>query len=172
MDGEDFREEALLAAVKPLKAEDSIRPEAKPVRFGQISALDSVADASSLEAMFQRHHDRVFRTAYRVTGNAADAEDILQTVFLRLARGPQPSMLENPEGYFARAAINASLDLLRSRKRSRAIAFDDVEPAAAVAALVSRKNPESRHADRELRDLIRAAVSRLGANAAQMFTLR
>ena len=79
MDGEDFREEALLAAVKPLKAEDSTRPEAKPVRFGRISALDSVADASSLEAMFQRHHDRVFRTAYRVTGNAADAEDMSQT---------------------------------------------------------------------------------------------
>ena len=172
MGGEDFREEALLAAVKPLKAEDSTRPEAKPVRFGQISALDSVADASSLEAMFQRHHDRVFRTAYRVTGNAADAEDILQTVFLRLARGPQPSVLENPEGYFARAAINASLDLLRSRKRSKTVAVDDIDDQQPVPAFAIGQNPETRHEDRELRRLIRAAVSRLGPTSAQMFALR
>ena len=172
MGGEDFREEALLAAVKPLKAEDSTRPEAEPVRFGRISALDSVADASSLEAMFQRHHDRVFRTAYRVTGNAADAEDILQTVFLRLARGPQPSVLENPEGYFARAAINASLDLLRSRKRSKTVAVDDIDDQQPVPAFAIGQNPETRHEDRELRRLIRAAVSRLGPTSAQMFALR
>src|SRR5213593_4336138 len=115
MGGEDFREETLLAAVKPLKAEDSTRPKAEPIRFVQISAPDSAGESSTLEAMFQRHHDRVFRTAYRVTGNAADADDVLQTVFLRLARGPEATLLENPEGYFARAAINASLDLLRGR---------------------------------------------------------
>ena len=91
---------------------------------------------------------------------------------LRLARSTEsPGVLENPEGYFARAAINASLDLLRSRKRSRAVAFDDVGTGA-VLALASPRNPETGHEDRELRDLIRAAVSRLGATAAQMFTLR
>ena len=122
--------------------------------------------------MFQRHHDRVFRTAYRVTGNAADAEDILQTVFLRLARGPQPSVLENPEGYFARAAINASLDLLRSRKRSKTVAVDDIDDQQPVTAFAIGQNPETRHEDRELRRLIRAAVSRLGPTSAQMFALR
>ncbi len=175
MSGEDFQEEAVLAAVKPLKAAELIGSEAKVLASAGRNSISAGAmeNQSPLEILFRQHSDRVFRTANRVTGSAADAEDVLQTVFLRLARGPEsPSMLENPEGYFARAAINASLDLLRSRKRSRAIAFDDVEPAAAVAALVSRKNPESRHADRELRNLIRAAVSRLGANAAQMFTLR
>ena len=39
-----------------------------------------------LERAFQDHSSLVFRTAYRVTGNAADAEDVLQTVFLRPAR--------------------------------------------------------------------------------------
>ena len=176
MSGEDFREEAVLAAVKPLKAVElmeSVHRDVVPA--GRNSMSDSARENQSpLEILFRQHSERVFRTANRVTGSAADAEDVLQTVFLRLARGPKsPSMLENPEGYFARAAINASLDLLRSRKRSRAIAFDDVEPAAIVAAaLVSPRNPEAGHEDRELRDLIRAAVSRLGASAAQMFTLR
>jgi RNA polymerase sigma-70 factor, ECF subfamily len=175
MSGEDFQEEAVLAAVKPLKdvglTESAPRDE---VPAGRNSMSGSAtADQSPLEILFRQHSDRVFRTANRVTGSAADAEDVLQTVFLRLARGPEPlSGLENPEGYFARAAINASLDLLRSRKRSRAVAFDDCEAGAVVASFASARNPEAGHEDRELRNLIRAAVSRLGTSAAQMFTLR
>ena len=174
MSGEDFQEEAVLAAVKPLKAIEmtgSLTNDAVPAGRNSISS-SAMEDQSPLEILFRQHSDRVFRTASRVTGSVADAEDVLQTVFLRLARGAEsPNQLENPEGYFARAAINASLDLLRSRKRSRAVAFDDLE-SGAVVALAAPKNPESGHEDRELRNLIRAAVSRLGANAAQMFTLR
>ena len=79
---------------------------------------------------------------------------------------------QNPQAYFARAAINASLDLLRSRKRANAVAIDDVENRASVSSFVSRQNPETDHEDRELRELIREAVSKLGPTAAQMFALR
>ena len=37
-----------------------------------------------LDQLYAAHHGMVFRTAYRITGNAADAEDVLQTVFLRI----------------------------------------------------------------------------------------
>lgn len=172
MSGEDFREEPVLAAVKPFRTADST-PFGANTESGRDSTPHSAsADSHSLEGLFGQHHARVFRTAHRVTGSAADAEDVLQTVFLRLARGPEAGViLENPEGYFARAAINASLDLLRNRKRSRVVAIDDIENRA-TPALVTAQNPETRHEDRELRDLIRAAVSRLGATAAQMFALR
>jgi RNA polymerase sigma-70 factor (ECF subfamily) len=161
----------MLAAVKPLKTAN--------LAIGQNQMADSefVADAGSrsndLEALFQRHHDRVFRAAYRVTGSAADAEDVLQTVFLRMARGSEPLTIpDNPDGYFARAAINASLDMLRARKRSKAVAIDDDENRSAPIELVSRRTPESNQEDRELRNLIREAVSKLGATAGQMFALR
>ena len=175
MSGEDFQEEVVLAAVKSLKAVELIESVTKDVvPAGRNSMSSSAMERQSpLEILFRQHSDRVFRTAHRVTGSAEDAEDVLQTVFLRLASGPEsPSVLENPEGYFARAAINASLDLLRSRKRSRAVAFDEVETGKVVASFAAPRNPEAGHEDRELRNLIRAAVSRLGANAAQMFTLR
>jgi RNA polymerase sigma factor (sigma-70 family) len=174
MSGEDFQEEAVLAAVKPLKAIELTGSVPKDVVPAERNSMSSsvMESQSTLEILFRQHSDRVFRTANRVTGSVADAEDVLQTVFLRLVRITEsPGVLENPEGYFARAAINASLDLLRSRKRSRAVAFDDLETGA-VVALASPKNPELGHEDRELRNLIRAAVSRLGPNAAQMFTLR
>ena len=133
---------------------------------------DTGSKSNDLEALFQRHHDRVFRAAYRVTGSAADAEDVLQTVFLRLARGSEPVAPENPDGYFARAAINASLDLLRSRKRSKAVAIDDVDYRSVPMELVTRSTPESNQEDRELRNLLRDAVSKLGDTAGQMFALR
>src|SRR5450631_1006920 len=72
-----------------------------------------------LESAYQVHHGMVYRTAYRVTGNPSDAEDVLQTVFLRLMkRDDSAAPLEQPEGYLRRAAVNASIDLLRERQRT------------------------------------------------------
>ncbi|HYR76056.1 MAG TPA: sigma-70 family RNA polymerase sigma factor [Pyrinomonadaceae bacterium] len=183
MSGEDFQEEAVLAAVKTLKTANSTLPEVAGPKsfadgsasFGETPMTDSstIAGSPTLEGFFKSHHDRVFRTAYRVTGSAADAEDVLQTVFLRLARGPEsPGIGLNPQAYFTRAAINASLDLLRSRKRTNAVGIDDVENRASLSAFVAKQNPETHHEDRELRQLVRDAVSKLGATAGQMFALR
>ena len=187
MSGDDIREEAVLAAVKPLPTADSTRNIEEAARskavgntrnaFSKAASNPegeiSTAPAGSLEDLFQQHHGRVFRTAYRLTGSAADAEDVLQTVFLRLARGPESSAVAtNPEAYITRAAINASLDLLRRRKRAGAVPMDDVENSGELAAFISRRNPETNHEDSELRELIREAVSRLGPTAAQMFALR
>ncbi len=170
MSGKDFQEEAMLAAVKPLKAANSTIPEGRQVAA---SRQLSVADSDSLEGLFERHHDRVFRTAHRVTGSAADAEDVLQTVFLRVARGQESAAAaENQQAYFARAAINASLDLLRGRSRSKALSIEDVENRASVSAFVSKHDPAKYQEDRELRELLIEALSRLGPTAAQMFALR
>ena len=169
MSGKDFQEEAMLAAVRPLKAVQSSADYPEP--FEQRDTSAGSEEPTGLEALFREHHDRVFRTAHRVTGSAADAEDVLQTVFLRVARGQESiGSAENPPAYFARAAINASLDLLRSRKRTRAVSLDTVENRASTFA--SKQNPETSHEDRELRELIRSAVSKLGDTAAQMFALR
>ena len=79
--------------------------------------------------MFRAHHGLVFRTAYRITGNAADAEDVSQTVFLRLFRREHDA-LENEESYLRRAAINAALDVIRSRQSDRTVELADLpEPA-------------------------------------------
>src|SRR5690349_8480293 len=64
-----------------------------------------------LEQIFLEHKELVFRAAYRVTGNASDAEDVLQTVFLRLARLEKFPEIANLAGYLHRSAVNASLDL-------------------------------------------------------------
>ena len=114
-----------------------------------------------LEAAYQAHHNLVYRTAYRVTGNPSDAEDVLQTVFLRLMkRDAQAAALEQPEGYLRRAAVNASIDLLRERQRTGQAMLESIAVSPACTEL------------RELRDTLRRAVSKLEPRQAEMVALR
>lgn len=113
-----------------------------------------------LARAFADHHALVFRTAYRITGNAADAEDVLQTVFLRLLKRPDPEAVKDMGSYLRRAAINASLDLIRSRKEDRAVPLVDIASAA------------SDHDPGELKSALRRALGRLSPKAAEVFALR
>ncbi len=126
--------------------------------------------AIELERGFREHHGRVFRAAYRVTGNASDAEDVLQTVFLRLARQGWPgASVGNIEAYLHRAAVNAALDLVRARRDSRKVALEDVAP---VLPEDPRLEPDRRQSAHELGTLLRRAIARLAPRAAEMFALR
>ncbi|MGH9943616.1 MAG: RNA polymerase sigma factor, partial [Pyrinomonadaceae bacterium] len=59
--------------------------------------------------------------------------------------------------------------LMRSRTRARSIPIEDVDAAMLASPLLS---PEAQHSNRELRELLRQAVSRLGTRAAEVFALR
>ena len=117
---------------------------------------------NALDAMYREHHTMVFRTAYRVTGNAADAEDVLQTVFLRMVRRDDSAdAIERPENYLRRAAVHAALDLVRARRSSAEV---DLERLPATG--------DSRPDQGDLRELLRQALSELPARSAEIFTLR
>jgi RNA polymerase sigma-70 factor (ECF subfamily) len=74
--------------------------------------------AREFEDLFQMHSQLLYRTAYSLLDNPADAEDVLQTIFLRLLRNGLPAGFHrNPKGYLYRAAVNAALDTIRARKR-------------------------------------------------------
>ena len=81
------------------------------------SELSGTPLAQEYEDIFNTHAQLVYRTAYAVTGSHEDAEDILQSLFLRLVRRPLPPEFgKNPKGYLYRAAVNLSLDTIRSRR--------------------------------------------------------
>lgn len=113
---------------------------------------------NSLRELYTRHWQAIFATAYRLTGNAADAEDALQAVFVRLlAHTEALDETRSPEGYLRRAAVNASIDLIR-RRRNRV----EVELAESRAA-----NGDS-PVDRER---LRAAIGQLEPAAAELFVM-
>ncbi len=118
----------------------------------------------ALERIFTEHKDLVFRAAYRVTGNAGDAEDVLQVVFLRLLRQERPPEIIHMRAYLHRAAVNAALDLIRLRKEAH-IPLED-EAATAETAVAGGQIAG------ELREWLRQALARLNPRWAEMFVLR
>lgn len=144
-------------------------------------AKEVAAEPWDLDRLYRDHHERVLRAAYRVTGSLVDAEDVLQTVFLRLSRREVVDLEPHPGSYLHRAAVNAALDLLRQRARSPLRPMGDgglfVEPDG-VASLVAEApagvefDPERQRERQELREVIRRAISALGTRTGEMFVLR
>lgn len=118
-----------------------------------------------LERVFEEYYSLVYRTAYSLTGSAQDAEDVLQTVFLRLlAREIPPNLKKDPEPYLYRAAFNLSMDVIRSRQR--VTLTDDVE------SLDQRKPPAAVDDAEELDGRLHRAIAELNPAAAQIVILR
>jgi len=125
---------------------------------------------AELEKMFREHHRRVFQAAYRVTGNAQDAEDAMQTVFMRLARREGGSPLsDSAAGYLQRAAVNAALDVVRSRRHARSTPLEDVE---SVVEDHGSADPARDQRGREIREQVRLALTKVSERAAEIFVLR
>jgi RNA polymerase sigma-70 factor (ECF subfamily) len=134
--------------------------------------MEQIQQVSSeeMERIFREHNGLVFRAAYRITGNPSDAEDVLQTVFLRLwRRDPGSLAVEKLASYLHRAAVNAALDVVQSRQERGKVALDDLTPKLLADPLPT---PEREQAGREIREWLRRAVARLSPQAAEIFALR
>jgi RNA polymerase sigma-70 factor (ECF subfamily) len=111
--------------------------------------------------LYERHYEAVFRAALRVTGNPADAEDVLQTVFMRVyAQRDDEEAARRPVAYLRRAAVNAAVDLLRRRAVHAETAYDDRAPHAAVEPAVF------------LKERLRRALAIIDPDDATLFLLR
>jgi RNA polymerase sigma-70 factor (ECF subfamily) len=104
-----------------------------------MSDVTSARLTEELEQLFREHYQLVYRTAYGVTGNREDAQDVLQTLFLRLLRQKcPPDLKKNPKAYLYRAAVNLSLNIIRQRKRCSMIDaeenMDDIAQASDLSS--------------------------------------
>src|SRR5205809_1735241 len=80
-------------------------------------ALARDGDSEAFRALVERHSRAVYRLAHRMTGSAADAEDVVQETFLKAYR--QLSRFESRANFgtwLHRIAVNCSIDLIRSRR--------------------------------------------------------
>jgi len=119
----------------------------------------------SFERIFREHSAFVYRTAYRVTGSVEDAEDVLQTLFVQLLRRDVPPDFDkNPKAYLYRSAVNTSLNLIRTRRRS--VLSNDLDEFEAVSS-----EEESRGRN-EIEERLRAAMAELNPKAAEILILR
>jgi len=130
----------------------------------QLSAEQLSADQAwqqpSWDEVVRTHSARVFRLAYRLTGNRHDAEDLTHDVFVRVFRSLSSYTPGTFEGWLHRITVNAFLDGQRRRARIR---FDplseDADPAAPASAGV-----EASFAQRNLDIDVAAALAALPPN--------
>ncbi|RPI13609.1 MAG: RNA polymerase sigma factor, partial [Acidobacteriales bacterium] len=91
----------------------------------------------------------------------ADAEDVLQTVFLRIWSGSDSALnIQAAEAYFRRAATNAAIDVLRRRAAHPQTSLDGLVPLAAQESSPLMK------------ERLRRAIASLDPEDAELFLLR
>jgi RNA polymerase sigma-70 factor (ECF subfamily) len=123
-----------------------------------------------LEAIYREDATIVLQAAYRVTGNVDDAEDVLQTVFARLAnRDGPPDFSTGSRAYLRRAATNAALDIVQSRYARDGISL---EVTGGEVTHDPTPAPDRQHHGRQLHRELRRALTKISRRGAEIFVLR
>ena len=113
------------------------------------------------ERLYCEHSRFIYRTAYRITGNSEDAEDAMQTLFVRLLRRELPPDFDrNPKAYLYRAAVNTALNIVRARK------------LRSPEAIREEASEEPSSAEEQAREVLRRAMTELSPKAAEILILR
>lgn len=134
-------------------------------RFCQGAPVTDAAP-TDVASLARNHGRRVFHAAWRVLGDAAQAEDVQQEVFLRLLERSVGDVASWP-AYLTTLATRIALDRLRRHQRWRRLM--PIWRASAPAAFDSTEHDAIR-ADRSRR--LRRALCHLKPKEAQCFTLR
>jgi RNA polymerase sigma-70 factor (ECF subfamily) len=108
----------------------------RPATVQPTTVHDGVGDAwtaPSWDEVVRTHSARVYRLAYRLTGNPHDAEDLTQEVFVRVFRSLASYTPGTFEGWLHRITTNLFLDQVRRKARIRFDALpDDAERLAST----------------------------------------
>jgi RNA polymerase sigma factor (sigma-70 family) len=110
------------------------------------------------EEIVREHSGRVYRLAYRLTGNSHDAEDLTQEVFVRVFRSLSSYTPGTFEGWLHRITTNLFLDMARRKQRIR---FEGLGEDTAQRLGGSEPTPAQAFDDRHLDGDIQAALKAL-----------
>ena len=110
------------------------------------------------DEVVERHSDRVYRLAYRLTGDRHDAEDLTQEVFVRVFRSLDTYTPGTFEGWLHRITTNLFLDQARRRQRIR---FDTLSDERAGLLRSPAPAPDVAVADRLFDDDVEQALAAL-----------
>lgn len=87
--------------------------------------VEQMSNQTSWDEIVAEHSARVYRLAYRLTGNRHDAEDLTQDVFIRVFRSLDTYEPGNFNGWLHRITTNLFLDRVRRTSRIRMDGFTD-----------------------------------------------
>ena len=139
---------------------DADVPVVAPEEMGGTAAFDATGDPAAMpswEELVRQHADRVYRLAYRLSGNQHDAEDLTQETFIRVFRSVRDYQPGTFEGWLHRITTNLFLDMVRRRARIRMEALpEDYDRVPA-----DQPTPEQIYHDARLGPDLQAALDSL-----------
>ena len=124
------------------------------------AVFDATGDRSAMpswDELVRQHADRVYRLAYRLSGNQQDAEDLTQETFIRVFRSVKNYQPGTFEGWLHRITTNLFLDMVRRRARIRM----DALPEDYDRVPADQPNPEQIFHDARLGADLQAALDSL-----------
>ena len=142
------------------------RPSDLEERTDEAWVQETLRDANAFSEVVQRYQGRIYRLAYRLLGNAEEAEDATQEAFLRAYRSLRtfrPDASFSPWMY--RIATNVCLDMLRARRAHTSLDESLLDPASGVSV-------EGTVAERERLRALTEAIRRLPVGLRTVFLLR
>ena len=138
---------------------DTIATVGAPGRAqAQARVVDEAWVPPTWDEVVQDHSARVYRLAYRLTGNPHDAEDLTQEVFVRVFRSLHSYQPGTFEGWLHRITTNLFLDTVRRRQRQRT---DALAEDAAERLPGREPGPERAYEFRNLTDDVQTALDGL-----------
>ncbi|MDR1880998.1 MAG: RNA polymerase sigma factor [Tannerellaceae bacterium] len=124
-------------------------------------------DTETFKRQFLPLHPRLYRTAFILTGNSRDAEDILQEAYCKLwDKRKELNHIRNPEAFCVTLVKHLCLDLLRSADRERR-----QEPVDALP-LPAEESPEADVIGQDEARQMQQLIDRLPENQRQVIRLR
>jgi RNA polymerase sigma-70 factor (ECF subfamily) len=116
------------------------------------------------ESIVRMHGPMAFDTAWRLLGNAADAEEVVQDALMDAFRLHAERTVINWGGLLRHLAVRRAIDRLRARP--------PVQPLACEPAAAESDRPEAAAIERELAERLRSAIRKLPDREASVLSLR
>jgi len=134
------------------------------LKTNSVDVEDQNRSLPDWESIVRSHGPMAFDTAWRLLGDAADAEDVVQDALLDAFRLHSQNTIENWGGLLRHLVACRAIDRLRVRKSAVSIIDDS------IAGDTIR--PDAAAMDRELAQRLRSAIARLSDREAQLLSLR
>lgn len=132
-------------------------------------------DTSAFGQLVEAHQSKIYSLCYRMTGNAEDAADLTQEVFLSAWRSLSRFQEQSSFGTWVyRMATNASIDFLRREKRRQVLSMTMEEDSEERQAQVpdERYSPHRLLEQKEARQAVVDALAALSPEHRQVLVLR
>lgn len=130
-------------------------------------------DPAAFRILYERYADRVFATCARIVGDAHEAADAVQEIFLTIHREAATYRGEAAVGtWLFRIATNAAIDRARAFDRRRGVSLPDEDALDSPRLGAGIEAPEMLVAKAELRGLVQGAIGRLSPKLRAIIILR